>query len=461
MQYVKLGRTGLDVSAICIGAMTYGDPTRGHPVWSLDEATSRPLIRHAIEQGINFFDTANMYSQGSSEEILGRALKAFGARDDLVVATKLRHPMRPAPNGAGLSRKAVMTEIDHSLGRLGMDNVDLYQIHRLDPTTPMEETLEALHDVVKTGKVRYLGASSMRAWEFSKALHLQKAHGWARFVSMQDHYNLLAREEEREMLPLCADEGVGTMVWSPLARGRLARPWGEATTRSQSDPFANLLYDATETSDCAIVDAVGAIAAKRGVSRAQIALAWLRRNPVVVAPIVGASKASHIDEAIAALSITLSDEEAAQLEAPYTPRREAICPAIRSRNCTMIWAAFTPCTPGPRGKKSRARIMPGCTVRRFSIIRRRMRRPRCNWANPLIWWRRCARRWSAIFAQPTWRRAGRALRWRRCFTNLFLPGAAPMSASIIWAASATSHPSIGAKAASRACWLLTPARAMF
>jgi len=322
MQYVKLGRTGLDVSAICIGAMTYGDPTRGHPVWSLDEATSRPLIRHAIEAGINFFDTANMYSQGSSEEILGRALEAFGARDDLVVATKLRHPMRPGPNGAGLSRKAVMTEIDHSLGRLGMDYVDLYQIHRLDPTTPMEETLEALHDVVKAGKVRYLGASSMRAWEFSKALHLQKAHGWARFVSMQDHYNLLAREEEREMLPLCADEGVGTMVWSPLARGRLARPWGEATTRSQSDPFANLLYDATETSDCAIVDAVGAIAAKRGVSRAQIALAWLRRNPVVVAPIVGASKASHIDEAVAALSIALSDEEAAQLEAPYTPRRD-------------------------------------------------------------------------------------------------------------------------------------------
>jgi 1-deoxyxylulose-5-phosphate synthase len=319
MQYVKLGRTGLDVSPICIGAMTYGDPARGHPVWSLDEETSRPLIRHAIEKGINFFDTANMYSQGSSEEILGRALKDFGARDDLVVATKLRNVMRPGPNGAGLSRKAIMTEIDHSLTRLGMDYVDLYQIHRLDPTTPLEETLEALNDVVKSGKVRYLGASSMHAWEFSKALHLQKAHGWTRFVSMQDHYNLLAREEEREMLPLCADEGVGTMVWSPLARGRLARPSGEATVRSKSDPFAEMLYQ-SEASDRAIVDAVGEIASQRGVSRAQVALAWLRRNPVVVAPIVGAMKTSHIDDAIAALSITLSDDEAAQLEAPYTPR---------------------------------------------------------------------------------------------------------------------------------------------
>jgi aryl-alcohol dehydrogenase-like predicted oxidoreductase len=319
MQYVKLGRTGLDVSPICVGAMTYGDPARGHPVWSLDEAASRPLIRHAIEAGINFFDTANLYSQGSSEEILGRALKDFGARDDLVVATKLRHTMRSGPNGAGLSRKAIMAEIDHSLRRLGMDYVDLYQIHRLDLTTPMEETLEALHDVVKAGKVRYLGASSMHAWEFSKALHLQKAHGWTRFVSMQDHYNLLAREEEREMLPLCADEGVGTMVWSPLARGRLARPWGEATARSETDPFAEMLYR-SEKSDHAIVDAVGEVAAKRGVSRAAIALAWLRRCPVVVAPIVGASKTSHFDEAIAALSIELSNDEAARLEAPYTPR---------------------------------------------------------------------------------------------------------------------------------------------
>ncbi|MGV1790355.1 aldo/keto reductase [Rhizobium sp. A37_96] len=320
MQYVKLGRTGLDVSPICIGAMTYGDPKRGHPVWSLDEETSRPLIRHAIEAGINFFDTANMYSQGSSEEILGRALKDFGDRDDLVIATKLRHPMRSGPNGAGLSRKAVMTEIDHSLRRLGTDYVDLYQIHRADQTTPWEETLEALHDVVKAGKARYIGASSMMAWEFSKALHLQKENGWARFISMQDHYNLLAREEEREMLPLCKDEGVGTMVWSPLARGRLTRPWGEATTRSESDPFAGVLYNATEDSDRAIVETLCAIAEERGVAPAQIALAWLRRNPVVVSPIVGASKTRHIDDAVASLAIKLTDEEAARLEAPYTPR---------------------------------------------------------------------------------------------------------------------------------------------
>ena len=321
MRYVKLGHTGLDVSPICIGAMTYGEPSRGHPVWSLGEESSRPLIRRAIEAGVNFFDTANMYSQGSSEEILGRALKDFANRDDIVIATKLRHPMRAGPNGQGLSRKAIMTEIDHSLRRLGTNYVDLYQIHRMDPTTPLEETLEALHDLVKAGKVRYLGASSMHAWEFSKALHIQKAHRWARFVSMQDHYNLLAREEEREMLPLCADEGVGTIVWSPLAHGRLARPWGETTPRSEADPFAEMLY-VDEASDRAIVEAAGQIAYERGASRAQIALAWLRRNPVVVAPILGASKASHIDEAIAALSIDLSDEEVSRLERPYTPRHD-------------------------------------------------------------------------------------------------------------------------------------------
>ena len=321
MRYVKLGHTGLDVSPICIGAMTYGEPSRGHPVWSLGEESSRPLIRRAIEAGVNFFDTANMYSQGSSEEILGRALKDFANRDDIVIATKLRHPMRAGPNGQGLSRKAIMTEIDHSLRRLATNYVDLYQIHRMDPTTPLEETLEALHDLVKAGKVRYLGASSMHAWEFSKALHIQKAHRWARFVSMQDHYNLLAREEEREMLPLCADEGVGTIVWSPLARGRLARPWGETTPRSEADPFAEMLY-VDEASDRAIVEAAGQIGDERGASRAQIALAWLRRNPVVVAPILGASKASHIDEAIAALSIDLSDEEVSRLERPYTPRHD-------------------------------------------------------------------------------------------------------------------------------------------
>jgi aryl-alcohol dehydrogenase-like predicted oxidoreductase len=321
VEYVKLGRTGLDVSPIAIGAMTYGEPDRGHPAWSLAEAESRTLIKHALDAGINFFDTANMYSQGSSEEILGRALKDFADRDDVVIATKLRHPMRSGPNGKGLSRKAIMTEIDHSLRRLGTDYVDLYQIHRNDPATPLEEYLEALHDLVKAGKVRYLGASSMRAWEFAKALHTQQAHGWARFVSMQDHYNLLAREEEREMLPLCADEGVGTIVWSPLARGRLARPWdAQRTSRSDSDGwYADLLYRSPD-SDREIIGAVGEIAAERGVSRAQIALAWLRSNPVVVAPLVGAGKPGHVDEAIASLEITLSAEELRKLEQHYTPR---------------------------------------------------------------------------------------------------------------------------------------------
>ncbi|WP_454857770.1 aldo/keto reductase [Rhizobium binxianense] len=321
MQYVKFGHTGLEVSPICIGAMSYGGPSHGDAwLWTLDEETSRPLIRHAIEAGINFFDTANMYSQGASEEILGRALKEFANRDDIVIATKINFPMRSGPNSAGLSRKAIMTEIDHSLRRLGTDYVDLYQIHRADPNTPWEETLEALHDVVKAGKARYLGASSMMAWQFSKALHLQKANGWSRFVSMQHHYNLLSREEEREMLPLCADEEIGTMVWSPLARGRLTRSWGETTSRSETDGYANVLYGPTEASDRAIAEALARIAAERGVSRALIALAWLRRNPVVVAPIVGASKAKHIDDAIAALSIELTDEEANQLEAHYTPR---------------------------------------------------------------------------------------------------------------------------------------------
>jgi aryl-alcohol dehydrogenase-like predicted oxidoreductase len=321
MDYIKLGSTGLDVSPIAIGAMTYGDPGRGHPVWSLGEEDSRPLIKQALDTGINFFDTANMYSQGSSEEILGRALRDFADRDDVVIATKLRHPMRPGPNGKGLSRKSIMTEIDHSLRRLETDYVDLYQVHRLDPGTPLEETLEALHDVVKAGKARYLGASSMHAWEFAKALHLQQRHGWARFVSMQDHYNLLAREEEREMLPLCADEGVGTIVWSPLARGRLARPSHASTTRSENDPLADMLYTAlTADSDRAIIDAVGEIAEAHGVTRAQIALAWLRTNPVVTAPLVGASNTSQIDDAIASLSVNLTEQEIRRLEAPYTPR---------------------------------------------------------------------------------------------------------------------------------------------
>jgi aryl-alcohol dehydrogenase-like predicted oxidoreductase len=326
MHYIKLGNTGLDVSPIAIGAMTYGDPNRGHPVWSLDEEASRPLVRYALDAGINFFDTANMYSYGSSEEILGRALQDFANRDDVVIATKLRHPMRPGPNGKGLSRKAIMTEVDHSLRRLGTDYIDLYQIHRNDHSTPLEETLEALHDVVKSGKVRYLGASSMHAWEFAKALHLQREHGWARFVSMQNHYNLLAREEEREMIPLCLDEGVGTIIWSPLGRGRLARAWEEAksTARSETDgSYADMLYSPlTVDSDRAIIDAVGKVAAARGVSRAQVALAWLRGKPVVTAPLVGANKTSQIDDAVASLDLELTPDELAQLEQPYTPRHD-------------------------------------------------------------------------------------------------------------------------------------------
>ncbi len=320
MQYVKLGTTGLDISPICIGCMGFGDPSRGHPAWSLGEEASRSLIRHAIERGINFFDTANMYSNGASEEIVGRALKDFSHRDSVVIATKLSAATRNGPNAIGLSRKAIMTEVDHSLRRLGTDYIDLYQIHRRDQRTPWEETLEALHDLVKIGKVRYLGASSMMAWEFSKALHLQEANGWAHFVSLQDNYNLVAREEEREMLPLCADRGVQTIVYSPLARGRLARPWGETTMRSEAEPAGAGQNEVTANSDRQIVDAVATVAKARGIGQAAIALAWLRRNPVVAAPIVGALKSTHIDDAIAALSIALTDDEAAVLEAPYTPR---------------------------------------------------------------------------------------------------------------------------------------------
>ncbi|MEU6491648.1 aldo/keto reductase [Streptomyces sp. NPDC046984] len=326
MRYIKLGRTGLDVSPVAVGAMTYGEPDRGHPVWSLGEEASRPLIRHALEAGINFFDTANLYSYGSSEEILGRALKDYARRDEVVITTKVRHAMRPGPNGGGLSRKAIMTEIDESLRRLGTDYVDVYMIHRLDNETPLEETLEALHDVVKSGKARYLGASSMHAWQFAKVLHLQERHGWARFVTMQDHYNLLAREEEREMLPLCADEGVATMVWSPLARGRLARPADQAnaTERAATDgAYADMLYSkATADSDRAILDEVGAIADAHGATRAQVALAWLRRNPVVAAPLVGARTIQQIDDAVGSLDLEMTDDEARRLEAPYTPRHD-------------------------------------------------------------------------------------------------------------------------------------------
>jgi aryl-alcohol dehydrogenase-like predicted oxidoreductase len=297
--------------------MSYGEPDRGRHEWSLGEEDARPFFKRAIEAGINFFDTANVYSDGSSEEITGRALKDFARRDDVVIATKVHGRMREAANGAGLSRKAIMTEIDHSLRRLGTDYVDLYQIHRFDPHTPVEETMEALHDVVRAGKARYIGASSMYAWQFAKLQHTAERHGWTRFVSMQNHYNLLYREEEREMLPLCADQGVGVIPWSPLARGRLTRDWDAASARSESDAVLGRLY---QPDDKRIVDAVAAIAESRGVPRAQVALAWVASRPGVTAPIVGATKAHHLDDAIAALDLRLTDEEVRRLEEPYTPR---------------------------------------------------------------------------------------------------------------------------------------------
>jgi aryl-alcohol dehydrogenase-like predicted oxidoreductase len=320
MKYVKLGSTGLDVSRICLGCMSYGSPDRGNHSWSLDEERSRPFIRRAIEAGINFFDTANVYSNGSSEEIVGRALADFGRREEIVLATKVHGTMRPGPNGGGLSRKAIMAEIDNSLRRLGTDYVDLYQIHRWDARTPVEETLEALHDVVKAGKARYIGASSMYAWQFSKALYLAERHGWTRFATMQNHYNLLYREEEREMLPLCADQGIGVIPWSPLARGRLARDWDATSARSETDEFGRTLYG---EADRPIVDALTRVAEARGVPRAQVALAWLLHNPTVTSPIVGATRPEHLEDAIAAESLTLTEDEIKQLEQPYSPRAVA------------------------------------------------------------------------------------------------------------------------------------------
>ncbi|MFB9234481.1 aldo/keto reductase [Plantactinospora siamensis] len=317
MEYVKLGATGLDVSRICLGCMSYGEPDRGNHEWSLDEAASRPFLKRALDAGINFFDTANVYSAGSSEEIVGRALHEYANRDEIVLATKVHGRMRLGPNGAGLSRKAIMTEIDHSLRRLGTDYVDLYQIHRWDPAVPIEETVEALHDVVKAGKARYVGASSMYAWQFAKALRVADLGGWTRFATMQNHYNLFYREEEREMLPLCADEGIGVIPWSPLARGRLTRDWDATTARSGTDQFGRTLY---QDGDRVIVDQVAKVAEQRGVSRAQVALAWVSRHPAVVAPIVGATRPEHLDDAVASLDIELTDEEVALLEEPYTPR---------------------------------------------------------------------------------------------------------------------------------------------
>lgn len=321
MKYTRLGSTGLQISRIALGCMSYGDPGRGVHPWSLDEETSRPFFRQALESGITFFDTANSYSAGSSEEITGRALRDFANRDEIVLATKVHMKVSSdAPNTQGLSRKNILASIDASLTRLGTDYVDLYQIHRWDPNTPIEETLEALHDVVKSGKARYIGASSMWAWQFAKALHVAESNGWTRFVSMQDHYNLLQREEEREMFPLLADEGIGSIPWSPMARGKLTREWDTSSSRSETDDFGKTLY---LDSDEAIVDAVGAVAAEREVSRAQVALAWVLHNPVVSAPIVGATKPEHLTDAIAAVDLDLSDEECARLEASYTVRAPA------------------------------------------------------------------------------------------------------------------------------------------
>jgi len=319
MEYVNLGGTGMKVSRICLGCMSYGVPERGNHRWVLDEAQSRPFIKKALELGINFFDTANVYSDGTSEEIVGRALKDYAQRDDVVIATKVHGRMRPGPNGAGLSRKAIFSEIDQSLKRLGTDYIDLYQIHRWDYQTPIEETLEALHDLVKAGKVRYIGASSMYAWQFLKALHTSEQHGWTRFATMQNYLNLVYREEEREMLPLCEAEQIGVIPWSPLARGRLTRDWEETSARSETDEFGKTLYASTADADRKVVERVAEVANKREVPRAQVALAWVLQKTAVAAPIVGATKMHHLDDAVSALAIKLSAEEIASLEEPYVP----------------------------------------------------------------------------------------------------------------------------------------------
>jgi 1-deoxyxylulose-5-phosphate synthase len=320
VEYTKLGSTGMDVSRICLGCMGFGDAERWIHKWVLDEENSRPIIQKALELGINFFDTANVYSIGRSEEILGRALRDLADRDEVVIATKLHGQMREGPNGQGLSRKAILSEIDHSLKRLGTDYVDLYQIHRWDYSTPIEETMEALHDVVKAGKARYIGASAMFAWQFQKALHVAEKRGWTRFVSMQDHLNLIYREEEREMLPLCREERIGVIPYSPLASGRLTRDWSsESTLRSETDQIARGKYDATAENDRQVVERVAELADKHEVPRVHIALAWLLQKKPVAAPIIGATKITHLEAAIGALSVTLAEDEVAYLEEPYAP----------------------------------------------------------------------------------------------------------------------------------------------
>ncbi len=319
MKYVRLGNTGLKVSQLCLGCMSYGVPERGNHTWTLPEEVSRPMIKLALEAGINFLDTANVYSDGTSEEIVGRAIKDFSRREELVIATKVHGQMRKEPNGRGLSRKAILGEIDNSLRRLGTDYVDLYQIHRWDYETPIEETLEALNDVVRAGKARYIGASSMHAWQFAKALFTSKVNGWARFVSMQNHYNLMYREEEREMMPLCKSEGIGVIPWSPLARGRLTRGWSEkdATARSGTDNVLTRLYSATEAADEAVVRAVAEVARSRQISMAQVAMGWQFTKDYVTSPIVGATKAKHLEDAVKALDLKLTQQEIKLLEEAY------------------------------------------------------------------------------------------------------------------------------------------------
>lgn len=319
MQTTRLGRTGLEVSRLCLGCMSYGEPARGNHPWTLGEAESRPFLKRALDLGFNFFDTANVYSDGSSEEIVGRALTAYTRRDEVVIATKVNGRMHPGPNGAGLSRKAIFTEIDASLKRLGTDHVDLYQIHRWDYKTPIEETMQALHDVVKAGKARYIGASSMYAWQFAQALAVADRHGWTRFVSMQNYVNLLYREEEREMLPLCRAEGIGVIPWSPLARGRLTRDWDAHSARAETDEFGRGLYAKTGDADRRVVEALGAVASRLGLPRAQVALAWVLQQPGISAPIVGATRLDQLDDAVAALAVKLSADDIAELQAPYVP----------------------------------------------------------------------------------------------------------------------------------------------
>lgn len=319
MDYRRLGRSGLKISQLCLGCMSFGEPGKGGHPWVLDEAGSRDIIRRAVEAGINFFDTANVYADGVSEEITGRALQDFARRDEVVIATKAYGAWGPGPNQGGLSRKALMQAVDDSLRRLGTDYIDLFQIHRWDNETPIAETLEALNDIVRAGKARYIGASSMYAWQFQKALSLSDARGWARFVSMQNHLNLIYREEEREMLPLCREEGIGVIPWSPLARGKLTRPWGEDTARTSSDRFGRMLYARTQDADRAVVEAVQAVAAARAVPMAQVALAWVAGKSEVSAPIVGVTRLAQLEDALAALSLTLTAEEVAAIEAPYVP----------------------------------------------------------------------------------------------------------------------------------------------